>query len=183
MQTISNFLQHAVFTEWDSSMLFRERDDEKYTFSMSVSYTELTKEREYISQARYIISSKHKEEVINSAMSIVVREKENEVLERALRSVWKMSKLSGNYASLMEKFVSDDDYNIAMRDYEDIAKLYAYKPRKLKPYEIAFEAKTVLDAVSEELGSDEIAEILELDVMDVEKALSEYSYKDTETFG
>ena len=115
-------------------------------------------------------------------MSMVVREKEKEVLERALRSMWKMSKLSREYASLMEEFVSDDNYDIAMRDYEDIARPYAYKPRKLKPYEIAFEAKKVLDAVNEELGSDEIAEILELDVMDVEKALSEYSHKDTEAF-
>ena len=34
-----------------------------------------------------------------------------------------------------------------------------------------------MDAVGEELSSDEIAEMLELEVMDVERALSEHSCK------
>ena len=37
-----------------------------------------------------------------------------------------------------------------------------------------------MDAVGEELSSDEIAEMLELGVMDVEFALREYSRKDTD---
>lgn len=62
-----------------------------------------------------------------------------------------------------------------MQSYEEIAKKYAYRLRKISPQELVKEAKVVLDAIGEELGSDEIAEILELDVTEVEHVLSEYS--------
>ena len=108
-------------------------------------------------------------------MSFMEIEKEKKILEYALRSMFKMNKLSGEYAALMEATISDEEYEQLMQSYEEIAKPYAYKIRKLSPQELVREAKIILDAIGEELGSDEIAEILELDVTEVERVLSEYT--------
>ncbi len=108
-------------------------------------------------------------------MSFAEIVKEKKILEYALRSMFKANKLSGEYAALLEESIPNEKYELLMQSYQEIAKPYAYKLRKISPHELIKEAKTVLDAIGEELGSDEIAEILELDVTEVERVLSEYS--------
>ena len=172
-------LPHSVFKEWGNSVNTHSDGRYSYTLSVRINYTEQTRERRYISQAEFIISSDKKEEVIMPLMSIALLEKEKEVLSRGLRSTLKKSRLSEEYASLIEEHISDEDYEAVMLDYEELAKPYSYKVRRIAPPEVALEAKIILDVLDEELSSDEIAEILELDVMDVETALTEYSRRKT----
>lgn len=98
-----------------------------------------------------------------------------EILKYALCNAVKMFRLSDEYACLLQDKVSPEDYDEAMDDYKEIAEHYVRTPRDLAAREIAREAKIVLDALDEELGSDELADILNLDVMAVENALTEYS--------
>ena len=94
--------------------------------------------------------------------------------------MYKAQKFSEEYACLLQEYISPEDYELAMKEYPERLEVYAYKPRQLPYSEIAREAKIVLDALGEELSSDEIADILDLGVMDVEFALREYSRKDTD---
>ena len=103
--------------------------------------------------------------------------REVEVLKYALRNLWSMRKLSQEYSSLLKENISDENYEKVMDSYTKIAKNYAFTPRNLPPEEIAYSAKLILDTIDEELGSDDIADLLELDVMNVENVLTQYSQK------
>ncbi len=152
-------------------------DGEIYSFGLGAFYYERTEHREYISQTGIIISSNKKDGVVEKMMSFSDIWREKEILGYALRSLLKMNRLSSEYASLLEENLSDDVYETLMQEYEGIAKEYAYEPRHILPSEIVDGAKVILGAVGEELSSDEIADMLELEVMDVERALSEHSRK------
>ena len=168
-------IPHSVFATWTATETIPSSSKERYSFEAHIVFSELTHGKKYISQTGFIISSNKKEELVNSLMSFIEIEKEKKILQYALRSMFKMNKLSGEYTAMIEASVSDEEYEQLMQSYEEIAKSYAYKLRKISPYELLREAKVVLDAIGEELGSDEIAEILELDVTEVERVLSEYS--------
>ena len=150
---------------------------ETYSFGLGAYYYERTEYGEYISQTGIIISSNKKDGVVEKMMSFTDVWREKEILGYALRSVLKMNRLLSEYASLLEESLSDEMYARLMQEYGEIAKEYTYKPRHISPTEIVKGAKVILDAVGEELSSDEIAEMLELEVMDVERALSEHSCK------
>ena len=79
------------------------------------------------------------------------------------------------HTCLLQDKISDEDFETIASEYKKISIPYAFEARSLPAREIAVEAKVILDAAEEELGSEEIADILELDVTDVENALREYS--------
>lgn len=99
----------------------------------------------------------------------------NQVLGNALRNAIKMFRLSDEYASLLQERVSAEDYDSAMDAYKEFAMSYVRVPRDVPAREIAYEAKTVLDVLDEDMTSDELADILNLDAMAVENALTAYS--------
>ena len=142
---------------------------------LGIAYAEITDTGISISQNNFIIASKHKEELKNSLMSLINAERNNGILKNALRNSLKMRRLSDEYACLLQKKIPDGNFNEVLGEYEKISAPYAFEARSVPAKEIAFEAKVVLDAVGGELGSDEIADLLELDVLDVENALTEYS--------
>lgn len=168
-------VSQSIETEYNNALNNEGSDLFMSWLEVHTTYSELIQGVKYISQAGFIISSNKKEEIINSLMSFAEIEKEKKILEYALRSMFKANKLSGEYTALIEASVPDEEYEQLMQSYEEIAKKYAYRLRKISPQELVKEAKVVLDAIGEELGSDEIAEILELDVTEVEHVLSEYS--------
>lgn len=168
-------VSQSIETEYNNALNNEGNDLFMSWLEVHTTYSELTQGVKYISQAGFIISSNKKEEIINSLMSFAEIVKEKKILEYALRSMFKANKLSGEYAALLEESIPNEKYELLMQSYQEIAKPYAYKLRKISPHELIKEAKTVLDAIGEELGSDEIAEILELDVTEVERVLSEYS--------
>ena len=104
-----------------------------------------------------------------------MEEVQNQTLKYALCNVVKMLRLSDEYASLLQDKLSPEDFDAVMDNYKEIAMSYTRMPRDLPPSEVVREAKVVLDAIGEELASDELADILNLDVMAVESALAEYS--------
>ena len=142
---------------------------------LGIAYAEVTDAGIPISQNKFIIASKHNEELKNSLMSLINAERNNGILKNALRNSLKMRRLSDEYACLLQEKIPDDNFNEVLGEYEKISAPYAFEARSVPAKEIAFEAKVVLDAVGGELGSDEIADLLELDVLDVENALTEYS--------
>ena len=146
-----------------------------YIEALSLSHFEITDYGEILSQSQYIITSNQKEELKNSLLSLMKTRRSNEILKLALRSSIKMRRLSDEYTCLLQDKISDEDFETIASEYKKISIPYAFEARSLPAHEIAVEAKVILDAAGEELGSDEIADILELDVTDVENALREYS--------
>lgn len=98
-----------------------------------------------------------------------------DILAYAFQNLLKMFRLSDELTGLLLNALAPEEYNAAMDAYEKTARGYARTPRALSNAEIARQAKIVLDAADEELSSDEIADILNLDVMAVEKALSAHA--------
>lgn len=173
---LSPEIPHSEYLLWEG-VDTAEAVNGTYSFGLGAFYHERTKNGEYISQSGIIISSNKKDGVVEKMISIADVWREKEILGYALRSLLKMNRLSSEYASLLEENLSDDVYETLMQEYEGIAKEYAYEPRHILPSEIVDGAKVILGVVGEELSSDEIADMLELEVMDVERALSEYSRK------
>lgn len=124
-----------------------------------------------------VLSSQQKQSWILGSVFLDTTDllRRNQVLENALRNSIKMFRLSDEYASLLQERVSAEDYDSAMDSYKEFAMPYVRVPRDVSAGEIAYEAKTVLDVLNEELSSDELANILNLDVMAVESALTAYS--------
>ena len=171
---LSPEIPRSEYPLWNGADISEARS-ETYSFGLGAYYYERTEHGEYISQTGIIISSNKKDAVVKKMMSFADVWREKEILEYALRSLLKMNRLSAEYASLLEESLSDEMYGSLMQEYEEIAKEYAYEPRHILPSEIVKGAKVILDAVGEELSSDEIADMLELEVMDVERALQKYS--------
>ncbi len=109
----------------------------------------------------------------------ILRE-EIKILSLALRNMFRTLKFSEEYASLLQEYISQEDYDDAMKEYPERLNKYAYEPRQLPSSEIVKEAKVVIDAIGKELSSDDIADILELEVVDVERALQQYTSKQSE---
>lgn len=102
----------------------------------------------------------------------------NETLKCAVHNLIKMFRLSNEYVFLLQDAISPEAYDGVMDAYEKIALSYARSPRNLTAPEIARQSKIVLAAAGDELASDEIAEILNLDIMAVEKTLTQYSLEE-----
>lgn len=125
----------------------------------------------------YRISSQQEQSLMlqSSILETTDLLRRNQVLENALRNTVKMFRLSDEYACFLQERVSAEDYDSAMDSYREFAMSYVRVPRDISAGEIAYEAKTVLNALDEELSSDELADILNLDVMAVESALTAHS--------
>ena len=106
----------------------------------------------------------------------VLNEKER-ILKDALCNTVKMLRFLDDYVNLLQEYISPEDYNAAMEHFDEIAEAHRRVLRHVSNEQIAREAKVVLDSVGEELGSDELADILNLDAMSVEFALSKFSKK------
>ena len=152
-------------------------EEHSYFAMMRFDYAELRGKEIYLSQIMFNVHATQQEEVSNSFKYLFNASKRNRVLEFALKNSWKMHRLSQDYSNLLEDNMPEENYNNAMISYEEVAKSYAFIPRNLSPDEIAYSAKVILEAIDEDLGSDDIADLLELDVMDVENALTQYSIK------
>ncbi len=99
----------------------------------------------------------------------------NLILQNALRNTLQMFRLADEQINLLQTHISDEAYDAAMDEYVEVASSYTRTPRTLPAAGIAREAKLVLDTIGEELNSVELADILNLNVMDVENALTAYS--------
>ena len=97
-----------------------------------------------------------------------------EILAEALKNTYKTWQHSEEYIGILEQNMTDEEYENASNAYEELSTTYARKPRKLSSSEIAIASKLVLEAIGEEMGSDEISEVLNLDVPEVEHALNEH---------
>ena len=110
-------IPHSVFVKWEAPKIIPFNSENRYSFEVHAIYSEITQGQKYISQAGFIISSNKKEEIINSLMSFTEIEKEKRILEYALRSMFKINKLSGEYAALMEESIPDEKYELLMQSY------------------------------------------------------------------
>lgn len=99
------------------------------------------------------------------------------ILTTALRGAIKTMRYLDDYANLLQEYISPEDYDAAMEHFDEIVEKHSRSPRKISDEQIAREAKFILDATGEELNSDELADILNLDVFVVEEALLKYSKK------
>ena len=106
----------------------------------------------------------------------VLNEKER-ILKDALCNTVKMLRFLDDYVNLLQEYISPEDYNAAMEHFDEIAEAHRRVLRQVSDEQIAYEAKIILDAAGEELSSAELADILNLDAMSVEFALSKFSKK------
>jgi hypothetical protein len=97
---------------------------------------------------------------------------ENKVLKYALQNLREMFRLSNEYAVRLEEAISPKKYGKIEGSLKSLLLSYAREPRCLPRQDVIDEARVVLLALKEELGSDEIADMLNLDVVDVDNALN-----------
>ena len=102
-------------------------------------------------------------------------ETEKDTLSLAVKNMLRTIKRSDECIGILQENMTDVEYEHAMDEYykADGQQIKTY--RNLPSREIAQEAKTILQATGDILGSDELGEILNLNVMDVEHSLREYS--------
>lgn len=99
------------------------------------------------------------------------------ILTTALRCVIKTMRYLDDYANLLQEYISSAELDAAFENFDEIVEKHSRSPRKISDEQIAREAKFILDVTGEELNSDELADILNLDVFVVEEALLKYSKK------
>ena len=99
----------------------------------------------------------------------------NKILKNALYNTYKMYKYCSTYNEILK---NDQKYKTTLSETASIFKDHVKVPREnLSDEDIVGEALIVLDAIGETMNSDDIGEMLNIDVMVVEKALSKYSKK------
>ena len=102
----------------------------------------------------------------------------NKILRNALRNTYKMYKYYSSCNEVLNNNVNDQKYKNALSEMPSIFEDYVRVPREnLSDEEIVGEALIVLDAIGETMNSAEIGEMLNIDVIVTEKALSKYSKK------
>ena len=108
---------------------------------------------------------------------------EREILILALRNALSMARYASDYASVLQAYMNNEDFDKAIDEYNnDILPKYSKSLRQeVDNDRIAMEAKIILSALNEELGTDEIAELLNLDVYKTEEALQLYKKKTEDT--
>lgn len=154
---------------------FPNVDMKENFYAIGVGLFEVKQGRLANSQASFIMTKNYKEEFENPLELLLENSYDIVILKNALRNSIKMRRLSDEYICLLQEKLSDEAYNEVAEEYEKIAAPYAFKARSISSNEIAIEAKVVLNAFGDDLGSDEIADVLELDVLDVENSLAEHS--------
>ena len=102
-------------------------------------------------------------------------EMEKQILKNALCNALKSLRFLDDYVNLLQEYISPEDFDVAMEHFDEIAEKHRRIVRNVSNEQIAREAKVVLDVTGEELNSDELADILNLDAMSVEFALSQFS--------
>ena len=125
---------------------------------LGIRYAEITNAGIPIIQTDFIITLNKNEEIRNSLMSLMNAERNNEILKNALRNSIKARRLSDEYIYLLQEKLSDDDFNTILGTYEKISAPYAFEARSLPAKEIALEAKILLDAIEDSLGSNALTE-------------------------
>lgn len=98
-----------------------------------------------------------------------------QTVSEALKNMLEAHKFTEEYSCLLQKYISPEDYERAMKEYPERLAVYARKPEVLSDAEIALRAKVLLSATDEELDSEELAEMMNADVFQVEYALRKYS--------
>ena len=96
---------------------------------------------------------------------------ELQVLALALNNIYGRQKQAEEYIMILESRITEEGYEEATEEYEKGFMNYSRNPRKQPHIDTARQAKILLKALKRELGSDEIAEMLNLDVWEVESAL------------
>ena len=91
----------------------------------------------------------------------------------ALRNTFCILRRTKELCSILEANMADDEYERAYEEYEEGNSIMR-QIRKLTSDGIAIEAKILLRVLGQELGSEEIAEMLNLDVLEVERTLQNY---------
>ena len=101
--------------------------------------------------------------------------RECRVISEALRNMFRINRFTEEYSSLLQEYISSEDYEKAMQEFHERTTQFEREPRMLSDAEIAIEAKILLSIIGEELDSEELAEIMNTDVFQTEYALRKYS--------
>ena len=115
-------------------------------------------------------------------MSLGLKET-NLILQNALRNTFQELQLANEYNNILQtniSLISANRFKRAIDQYELISSSYARTPRSIPEDQIVEEARVILEVIGKDLTSAELAEILNLNVTDIEKALcntSKKSYK------
>lgn len=108
-------------------------------------------------------------------MMAMMSDRNYRVMEEVFHNTFKLYKFMEEYSCLLQEYISPEDYDEAMKSFHERTAPYARASRKLSDEEIAYDAKLVLSITGGELGSDELADILNVHVFDVDRALRKYS--------
>lgn len=105
---------------------------------------------------------------------------ERNIIINALRNCYEGFKYADEYAGILQMHMSDEEFNSAMEDYKkDLVPKFGITYRDIDDQQIVTEAAVVLTAIDKELGTADIAELLNTDVLKTEEALQKYKvYKD-----
>jgi hypothetical protein len=99
---------------------------------------------------------------------------ENRTLKEAVHNLVRMHRLTEDCCALLQEHAVFEDAEKMNQALETTLNQYARESRILPPYDIAREAKIVLDAANIEMDSDELADILNLDAFQVEGAMKKH---------
>lgn len=101
--------------------------------------------------------------------------KELSVLKDIVENTVRLWKFYEEYSGLLQEYISPEDYELAMSEFRERTGRYENSVKVMSEEEIARRAKLLLTLTGAELSSDEIAEMLNVDVFSVESALNRYS--------
>ncbi len=97
------------------------------------------------------------------------------VLSLAVRQLYSSLKIQEDLNILLQKHMSEMEYSAYQRDSEQVLDNSARVPRDISEEQIITEVNILLSILKDwSLGSDEIADILNLDIFQVEDALNKY---------
>ena len=138
---------------------------------LEMMYMEQAQEGTYLSQYGIRVPLEHAGQLREVISNMAKKSISRELLGRVIRNLLKSLRLSDEHIALLYKFIPSSKKSELRSAYKEISSLYAYEPRDNSETEIASEANEVLEATGLELGSDELADMLEYDVIKVEYAL------------
>lgn len=145
-----------------------------YTVSVpNAGYTN-NKKTEYINFGFSYIEHSLANQFFSLLKTLSDAKRENRTLSLALGRTCEMLRSAEERCRILEAKMTDEEYEEVAEEYDEELIMHVRQPRKQSSEETAEEAKILLKVLGVELGSDDIAEMLNLGVMEVERALQEH---------
>ena len=139
--------------------------------SFELRYIEQSLSGTFFSQSFVRFSPENKQEFVARLKLLSEAANEKQTIAFAFKRTYERMKRAEELCSILEANMTDEDYERVYEEYEDELMQPTRQARRINPEDTAKKAKILLKTLDCPLGSDDIADMLDLGVLEVERVL------------